>query len=64
MVKLASFDDNVQVVHIGHLFRNSDHKDWRIFVWFSPMQERKWTRFNHLPLLSRGKTLNRTIVVV
>ncbi len=61
MVKLASFDDNVQVVHIGHLFRNSDHKDWRIFVWFSPMQERKWTRFNHLPLLSRGKTLNRTI---
>lgn len=60
MVKLASFEDNVQVVHIGHLFRNSVNKEWHIFVWFNPMQERKWTRFTHLPLLSRGKTLNCT----
>lgn len=50
MVRLATFNDNVQVVHIGHLFRNSGHKEWRIFVWFNPMQERKWTRFTHLPL--------------
>lgn len=60
MVKLASFDDNVQVVHIGHLFRNSENKEWRIFVWFNPKQEQKWARFTHLPLLSRGKILNRT----
>ena len=60
MVKLAKFNDNVQVVHIGHLFRNSGHKEWRIFVWFNPMQERKWTRFTHLPLLSRAKVVNST----
>lgn len=30
MVRLATFNDNVQVVHIGHLFRNSGHKEWRI----------------------------------
>ena len=60
MVKFVRFDDDVKVVHIGHLFRNSENKEWRIFVWFNPMQERKWTRFTHLPLLSRGKTLNRT----
>lgn len=59
-VKLTSFDDDVQVVHIGHLFRNLDHKEWRIFVWFSPTQTRKWTKFSHLPLLSRSKVLNRT----
>ena len=59
MVKLVSFDDDVQVVHIGHLFRNSNHKEWRIFVWFNPVQKQKWTRFSHLPLLSRGKALNR-----
>ena len=45
MVRLATFNDNVQVVHIGHLFRNSGHKEWRIFVWFNPMQERKWMDF-------------------
>lgn len=60
MVRLATFNDNVQVVHIGHLFRNSGHKEWRIFVWFNPMQERKWTRFTHLPLLSRAKVVNST----
>lgn len=60
MVKLTSFDDDVQVVHIGHLFRNLDHKEWRIFVWFSPAQAQKWTKFSHLPLLSRSKVLNRT----
>lgn len=60
MAKLASFEDNVQVVHIGHLFRNSESKEWRIFVWFNPMQERKWTRFTHLPLLSRAKVVNST----
>ncbi|MEZ2624998.1 Tn7-like element transposition protein TnsE [Paenalcaligenes hominis] len=60
MVKLAKFNDNVQVVHIGHLFRNLGHKEWRIFVWFNPMQEQKWTKFSHLPLLSRSKVLNRT----
>ena len=60
MVKLAKFNDNVQVVHIGHLFRNSGHKEWRIFVWFNPKQEQKWTKFSHLPLLSRSKVLNRT----
>ncbi len=42
------------------LFRNSGHKEWRIFVWFNPMQERKWTRFTHLPLLSRAKVVNST----
>ncbi|AKX47328.1 transcriptional antiterminator [Thiopseudomonas alkaliphila] len=60
MVKVASFDDDVQVVHIGHLFRNLGHKEWRIFVWFSPEQAQKWTKFSHLPLLSRSKVLNRT----
>lgn len=60
MVKLAKFNDNVQVVHIGHLFRNLGHKEWRIFVWFNPMQEQKWTRFTHLPLLSRAKVVNST----
>lgn len=39
MVRLATFNDNVQVVHIGHLFRNSGHKEWRIFVWFNPRTE-------------------------
>ena len=30
MGKLVSFDHNIQVVHIGHLFRSSHHKEWRI----------------------------------
>ena len=61
MGTLVSFDHNIQVVHIGHLFRSSHHKEWRIFIWFNPVQKQKWTRFSHLPLLSRGKTLNRSI---
>ena len=55
MVRLATFNDNVQVVHIGHLFRNSGHKEWRFFVWFIPMEEGYWAGFSHLRFLFGGK---------
>ena len=60
MAKLKSFNENLTVVHIGNLFRNNGNKDWKIYVWFTPTQNQKWSRFSHLPLLSRGKQVNST----
>lgn len=60
MSKIKSFTENIQVVHIGNLFRNRDKKRWYLYVWFRPMQQQKWTSFTHLPVLSRGRWINST----
>lgn len=58
MPRIAGFDDDVQIVHIGELFRARSKRDWYINVWCRPLQDKKSTRISNLALLSRSKRIN------
>ena len=60
MVPIDGFDKNVRIVHVGDLFKKIGTKDWKINVFGSPIQDKKYTRFANLPLLSRDKIINAT----
>ncbi len=60
MVPIDGFDKNVRIVHVGDLFKKIGMKDWKINVFGSPIQNKKYTRFANLPLLSRDKIINAT----
>jgi hypothetical protein len=59
MPKIDGFDNDILVVHIGNLYRQSRNENpWHVNVWFNPVQKKKSTTLANLPLLSRGKILN------
>ena len=60
MVPIDGFDKDVRIVHVGDLFKKIGTKDWKINVFGSPIQDKKYTRFANLPLLSRDKIINAT----
>ncbi len=60
MVTINGFDENVRIVHVGDLFKKIDTNDWKINVFGNPIQDKKFTRFANLPLLSRDKLINAT----
>lgn len=48
MVPIDGFDKNVRIVHVGDLFKKIGTKDWKINVFGSPIQNKKYTRFANL----------------
>jgi hypothetical protein len=58
MVPIKGFDENVRIVHVGSLFKAIDENDWKINVMGFPIQSKKFTRFVHLPMLSRDRLIN------
>ncbi len=58
--RIDGFADNVKILHIGNLFRYENRQRWLISVWFDPYQEKKYVSFSQIPLLARGRILNRT----
>ena len=58
--RIDGFDDDVKIVHIGNLFRYENRQRWLISVWFNPIQEKRFVSFSQIPLLVRGRILNRT----
>lgn len=65
-MKLAGYDENVTISHVGMLIRKSspDNKEanhaWLLDVKGYPIQDKKTTSFSNLPFLARGLVLNAT----
>jgi len=56
--------ENVQndslIASIGPLFRRHTNSDWQINVTLTPLQQKKYFSVSQLPVLVRGRILNRT----
>ncbi len=65
-MRLAEFDENVTISHVGKLLRKAapDNAEvnhaWLLDVKGYPIQKKKTTSFSNLPLLARGRVLNAT----
>lgn len=57
-INIKNFNPNVVVRHIGNLFKYNNNPTWYLTIWCQPRQEKAWTLFSNLPLISRGKVLN------
>ena len=58
--RIIGFDDDIEIVHIGSLFKYENNPRWFIHVWFNPIQEKTHVSFSQMPLLARSRIFNQT----